>query len=184
MSRAQWIFEYISLVEKEKAERRFQADMLRQTLLSVLGLQIPNQMRGDEDQDAFTPLILLAGNHHLMKAMLDKESGNNTNIHSISDAEYEQQLANMDAGMEPIVDDPFNGQTVSEVLSQQLSKTLVIVGDELPAPILDTQDTPTIPRNEELAVSRLVLDSFDIELLNQSAVKTTTRNSMPVITDE
>ena len=82
-SRAQWIWEYISLVKKDKDEREFYSKTLKNTLISVLGLNILPPLGEDgmpklaeelteADKDFFTPAAFIMGNHHLLKGILER----------------------------------------------------------------------------------------------------------------
>lgn len=143
MTRAQWIFEYLALRERESEERKFHVDSLRRILIYVMGLSavIP----GNEDPDKFVPLIVLAGNHHLMhgyaKSMGVDMTPDEDGTTSISDQDWEKMSQRMAAGMEPIEDNPFDDISARELLDREDKKILGVQEvDELPSPNAEILD--------------------------------------------
>lgn len=153
MTRIQWVFEYLALRDREREDKQFQVDAIRRTLIHVMGLSaiIP----GNEDPDKFVPLVMLAGNHHLMhgyaKAMgIDgiAEDGST----SVNDTDWEAMSQRMAAGMEPIDDDPFGDVSPQELLNREDKKILGIQEvDELPqhgGDVLDLSKISSQPDKE------------------------------------
>lgn len=192
MTKAQWLFEYTALLEREKEDRKFQLKAFKNILVSILGLDIPNKMKGDEDPEAYTPLVMMAGNHHLLKAMIDninkdKDDGDPARSSKVGDTEYEAQLARMEAGMEPMEDDPFAGIPLKELLNKRDAQILGVqeTDDIVPLPAdserVDVEPVKPIPK------PRLVqppVDSFDLSLLDKEGKPHSRPKPRPLVQEE
>jgi hypothetical protein len=131
MSKAQWLYNYIGIINQAKEDKEFQVTSLHKVLVNVLGLNLTNILTNNLDSEEFIPLVLLAGNHHLLKAYLDEYKDNNdTPVSTVSDLEYEEQLKRMNNGMEPIIDtDILNGLSINEILTNKDLELLNIKKD-------------------------------------------------------
>jgi hypothetical protein len=143
LSRSQLWLEYMAERRLEKSDREFYVKSLRYTLINLFGLNLKEQFEAHRDDrpiddDAFVPLILVAGNHHLMKGYLEGMQGaadDQTGQSKITDAEYEEQAQRMLADMEPIEGDAFAGLSDADVINLRQAKALGIKDiDEFPMP--------------------------------------------------
>jgi hypothetical protein len=148
MTPAQWLFEYHGLLrrEEEETERAFKG--MKGILINVLGLNLkssnknkdlPPHERFEADLNEFTPLVMLAGNHHLLKQFFsdgdDTIGQDRTGESKVSDAEYEAQSQAIMSDMEPI-DVPIARMSVDDIQRQVDTQGLGIQNvDETPFPL-------------------------------------------------
>jgi hypothetical protein len=102
MTSAQWLFEYMSLREKEKE----QTDTLIQTLrvlkhmlITILGLNLGQKKKDgdeekkDEDEEGFIPLSLVAGRREVVEHLLEQMQSEEVAQVAIDDNEFEKMSA-------------------------------------------------------------------------------------------
>jgi hypothetical protein len=190
MTKAQWVFEYLALLDREREDRTFNIKALRTIIVHTFGLDIPNKLRGDEDTEAFTPLVMMAGNHHLLKTLIDeakKSKDDNLSTDSvISDREYEEQLKRMEDGMEPIEGDPFANQPIKELLNKRDAQLLgVKVQEEDALPLPDAEPVVIPAKRPKLGENVHPIDSFDLSLLDQEGTShSRPKTRRPMVQDE
>lgn len=129
MTRAQWLFEYHALQEKEEKETERFLKGFKGILVNVLGLNLksnaankhlsPNE-RFEADLNEYTPLILLAGNHHLLNKHFEEINeatglGDTTGQSTVPDDQFEEQARAIMDDMEPI-DIPMAKMDVTDIL--------------------------------------------------------------------
>lgn len=123
MSRAQWVFEYISLKRHERDQIDVNAKILKYVLVSVLGLNairpeddhnIPkkwDEMTADE-KEAFLPLVAWVGRPELLQVVKKQKETELGIEKALNDLAYEDLVARIDAAdgdMEPILGIPKQG---------------------------------------------------------------------------
>jgi hypothetical protein len=125
MTRAQWLFEYHGLLKKDEEETDRAHKSLKHILIDVLGLNLKSADKGKDlspeekfelNLKEFTPLVMLAGNHHLLKQYFkDVDTSDDiTGESKVSDADFEAQSQAMLADMEPI-DVPIAHMSVADI---------------------------------------------------------------------
>jgi hypothetical protein len=125
MTRAQWLFEYHGLVKKDEEETDRAHKSLKHILIDVLGLNLKSAEKGKElspearfelNLTEFTPLVMLAGNHHLLKQYFkDVDTSDDlTGESKVSDADFEAQAQAIMDDMEPI-DIPIAQMSVADI---------------------------------------------------------------------
>lgn len=143
----------MSLRRRETEEQDFSLKSLKNTLISVLGLNlvppmddngdiIPEDQLTDDQKESFIPMVLLAGNHHLLsphvkrvKEALEKQKIGSEVI--AADAEFEKLSKALAAGgdMEPIM---VGDITLEEAILKKELKDAgvhVLPDDEIPRKI-------------------------------------------------
>ena len=151
MTRAQWLFEYNALQEKETRETERFLKGIKGILINVLGLNFKSSAvhkdetpdkRFEADLKEYTPLVLLAGNHHLLdKYFKDIEDvhglGDITGQSTVPDDQFEAQAKAIMDDMEPI-DIPIARMSVEEMtrhLDHQALKITEVDKPPFPVPI-------------------------------------------------
>lgn len=131
MTSAQWLFEYMSLREKEKEDNELIIQVmkaLRQVLVSVLGLDLLSKIKrskaGDEeiedDDDAFIPMSLLAGRREVIEHLIEEMQREEVSKEAIDDDEFEKMSQAIASGedlgdMSPLFE-------VDEALNEKLTE--------------------------------------------------------------
>ena len=149
MTRAQWLFEYHGLLKKEEEETERTFKGMKAILINVLGLNLKSSEKNKDlspverfeaDLNDFTPLVLLAGNHHLLKQYFKDADGgfgdDLTGQSKVSDEEFEEQSKAMLDDMEPI-DVPIARMSVNDIQQSIDNKGLDVQdldGPPLPLP--------------------------------------------------
>lgn len=124
MSRAQWVFEYVSLKKHERDQIDTNAKILKYTLVSVLGLNairpedehnIPKKWEemSQDEKEAFLPLVAWVGRPELLQVVKKQKETEIGIEQALNDLEYEELVARIDeAGgdMEPILGIPKSAQ--------------------------------------------------------------------------
>jgi hypothetical protein len=119
MTKTQWVFEYHALRRKEEQTFKSYADAFRQTLVSVLGLNMirPVNENGlpktydemsDDEKVAFMPLVAWCGHPEMLKKVFEQMQSE-IDMSSVTDpdSDYEKLVASIDAAdgdMIPILD--------------------------------------------------------------------------------
>ena len=150
MTRAQWLFEYHALKHKEDRDTERYVKLLKATLINLLGLNIksaerhkdlPPAERFEAELTDYTPLVLLAGNHHLLSSFFkegDPVLGGTDDLtgqSKVDDAEYEKMSQAILDDMEPI-EVPIAKMSVDEIHARADNKGLgVRTGDDPPFPL-------------------------------------------------
>ena len=112
MTRAQWLFEYESLREKELFDAKQTVETLelfKTLLIHILGL---NLLRDEDDENSpeFTPLSLISGRREIIQMILDKLEGKQSIKQAVEDPEFEKMSQAIASGdMEPIMDPDIDG---------------------------------------------------------------------------
>jgi hypothetical protein len=117
MSRAQWVLEFHALQAKERLWFGILVKGLRQTLVSVLGLNAirPEDEHGspkdwqamtEEERQAFIPLVAWVGRPELLKTVTDQQQAEIDPDKIMGDKSYEeivQSIDKLDGDMTPIL---------------------------------------------------------------------------------
>ena len=128
MTPAQWLFEYYALQDREEKETERYLKGLKGILVNVLGLNLKSnaanqhlspEKRFEADLNEYTPLVLLAGNHHLLNKHFEDINqtsglGDITGQSTVPDDQYEEQSKAIMDDMEPI-DIPIARMSVEEL---------------------------------------------------------------------
>lgn len=143
MSRSQWVWEYMAIRKREDGEQKFQVKAMKAVLINVMGLNlapilddlghpIPMDKLTEEQKESFVPMVMLAGNHHMMEGYVKQINKAREAIdslgeskHSVPEEEFEKQAKILmeDGDMTPY--DPFiNTSTNQQELENMGIKTI------------------------------------------------------------
>lgn len=133
MSRVQWLFEYHSLINKERESMKLNIKVMKGLLINVLGLNAlrPEDAQGNpkdyasltpEEQESYLPLVAWCGRPELLQKISDQIQKEEIVADIGKDTSYETLVAQMDAAdgdLLPIIQEKFGIKT--EDLKQQTS---------------------------------------------------------------
>lgn len=117
MTDTMWMFEYQSLIQKDRRQVEIWSTVLKNTLISVLGLNLirpegangspkqPEEMT-DEERTSYIPLVAWCGRAEILKAAYEQMKLDVDPDKVVGDSNYEALVAAIDAAggdMEPIL---------------------------------------------------------------------------------
>ncbi len=121
MSRVQWVFEYHSLINKERETIKLNVKVMKGLLINVLGLNAlrPEDAQGNvkdpetltaEEQEAYLPLIAWCGRPELLQKVSEQLQKDEIVAEIGKDTSYDKLVAEMDAAdgdLLPIIQEKF-----------------------------------------------------------------------------